>query len=101
MFRPFDNTQRVDWELIPEDIFRNIKESENVNKKGVYIDIGYGSWLVKQLDNGETEISYRLVMHPGGKVPNFAVDYINKVAIVKLFEDAINEASKRFKRSNI
>jgi len=100
MFRPFGNTNRVDWELIPEKIFKSINESKNVNKKGVYIDIGYGSWVVKNLENGETEISYRLVMHPGGSVPNFAIDYINKVAIVALFEDAINEAIKRSDRRN-
>ena len=100
MFRPFSNANRVDWELIPEKTFNTIDQSKNVNKKGVYIDIGYGSWLVKKLENGETEISYRLVMHPGGSVPNFAIDYINKVAIVALFEDAITEALKRSARSN-
>ncbi|MFC1565618.1 hypothetical protein ACFL4B_01575 [Candidatus Neomarinimicrobiota bacterium] len=100
MFKPFGNTNRVDWELIPEKTFDSINESKNVNKKGVYIDIGYGSWLVNKLENGEAEISYRLVMHPGGSVPNFAIDYINKVAIVALFEDAIDEALKRSDRSN-
>lgn len=100
MFRPFGNSNRVDWELIPENEFNSIDESKNVNKKGVYIDIGFGSWLVNELENGKTEISYRLVVHPGGNVPNFAIDYINKVAIVALFEDAINEASKRSNRSN-
>ena len=100
MFRPFENTNRVDWELISEKTFNSIDESKNVNKKGIYIDIGFGSWLVNKLENGETEISYRLVMHPGGNVPNFAIDYINKVAIVALFEDAINEALKRSDRIN-
>jgi hypothetical protein len=99
MFRPFDSSKRVDWELIPENTFNKIDGSLKVNQSGVYIDIGYGSWLVKDLENGATEISYRLVMHPGGKVPNFAVDYINKVAIVGLFEDAINEALKRSNRN--
>jgi len=100
MFRPFGNTKRVDWELVPETTFNSIDESKNVNKNGIYIDIGYGSWLVNKLENGETEISYRLVMHPGGSVPNFAIDYINKVAIVALFEDAIDEALRRSDRSN-
>ena len=99
MFRPNGSSNRVDWELIPEDTFNNIEGSKQVNKKGVYIDIGFGSWLVEDLDNGETKISYRLVMHPGGNVPNFAVDYINKVAIVGLFEDAIKEALKRSNRN--
>lgn len=99
MFRPNGNSNRVDWELIPEDTFNNIEGSNQVNKKGVYIDIGFGSWLVENLENGGTKISYRLVMHPGGNVPNFAVDYINKVAIVGLFEDAIKEALKRSNRN--
>jgi len=99
MFRPNGSSNRVDWELIPEDTFNNIEGSKLVNKKGIYIDIGFGSWLVEKLDNGETKISYRLVMHPGGNVPNFAVDYINKVAIVGLFDDAIKEALLRSNRN--
>lgn len=98
MFRPLGSSERIDWELIPEKTFNDINQSASVNQDGVYIDIGYGSWIVKELDNGLTEISYRLVMHPGGRVPNFAIDYINKVAIVGLFEDAINEALKRSNR---
>lgn len=97
MFRPNGNSERVDWELIPEAYFNSLDESESVNKDGVYVDIGFGSWSTRKLDNGETEISYRLVMHPGGKVPKFAIDYINKVAIVDLFNDAIIEALKRAK----
>lgn len=97
MFRPNGNSERVDWELIPEALFNRLDESASVNKDGVYVDIGFGSWNTRKLDNGETEISYRLVMHPGGKVPKFAIDYINKVAIVDLFNDAIKEALKRSK----
>ena len=97
MFRPFGTSERVDWELISEANFNGLDESDSVNKDGVYVDIGFGSWNTKMLDNGNTEISYRLVMHPGGNVPKFAIDYINKVAIVALFDDAIKEALKRSK----
>ncbi|MCJ7801240.1 MAG: hypothetical protein MUP82_02650 [Candidatus Marinimicrobia bacterium] len=97
MFRPYGTSERVDWELIPEANFNSLDESDSVNKDGVYVDIGFGSWNTKILDNGDTEVSYRLVIHPGGNVPKFAIDYINKVAIVALFDDAIKEALKRSK----
>ena len=100
MYRPYDNTNRIDWELIPKNIFESFEESTEVNTDGVYIDIGYGSWTATELDNGMTEVTYRLVMHPGGKVPNFVTDYINRVTIVDLFRDVINEALFRTKVSN-
>lgn len=100
MYYPFDNSNRIDWELIPERIFNAFDESSEVNTKGVYVDIGYGSWTADKIEGGLTEVTYRLVMHPGGNVPNFVTDYINKVTIVDLFEDVINEAQKRSNRSN-
>jgi len=100
LYRPFENYNRIDWELIPEDIFNSINEASDLNTSGVYVDIGYGSWVVKKIGNKNIEVSYRLVMHPGGSVPNFVTDYINKVTIVDLFKDVINEALLRSSRRN-
>ena len=35
-------------------------------------------------------------MDPGGSLPSFLIDIINKNSVVNIFEDAVAEAQKRY-----
>jgi len=92
MFRPDTAQTRVDWELIPQ----NLSEGYSINKRsGVYIDVGVGSWSMDKRTDGKYDVSYRLVMDPGGWIPDSVSDYFNRVSIVGIFKDAIIETKRR------
>jgi hypothetical protein len=92
LFRPDSTGTRVDWELIPI----NILDDFLINKRtGVYIDIGAGSWSSHIRPDGKYDVSYRLVMDPGGWLPGSVSDYFNKVSIVSIFKDTILETERR------
>ena len=40
-------------------------------------------------------LSYRIYMDPGGALPEFLVDMMNKVSVMNIFKDAIAEAKLR------
>ncbi|NQV50793.1 MAG: hypothetical protein HQ507_09860 [Candidatus Marinimicrobia bacterium] len=92
MYRPDRSQTRVDWELIPESKLANYEVNE---RPGVYIDYGVGSWSMNKLENGLYEVSYRLVMDPGGWIPGNVSDYFNRVSIVGIFKDALIETQRR------
>ena len=66
------------------------------NPEAVYIDLGSGSWSVSVLDTSKYEISYRLIMDPGGSIPDFLTQKINSISIINLFRDVMIEAENRF-----
>lgn len=97
MFRPDTAETRVDWELIPQ----SLSGSFSINKRsGVYIDIGVGSWSMYKRPDGKYDVSYRLVMDPGGWIPDSVSDYFNRVSIVGIFKDAIIETKRRGAEGN-
>ncbi|MCF7827158.1 MAG: hypothetical protein K9M55_00445 [Candidatus Marinimicrobia bacterium] len=92
MFRPEPSGTRVDWELIPQNNLGDYK----INKRsGVYIDVGVGSWSMNKQADGKYHVSYRLVMDPGGWIPDSVSDYFNRVSIVGIFKDALIETERR------
>ena len=92
MFRPDTSETRVDWELIPQDMLGGYTINE---RSGVYIDVGVGSWSMNKRPDGKYDVSYRLVMDPGGWIPGSVSDYFNRVSIVGIFKDAIIETERR------
>ena len=40
-------------------------------------------------------LSYRLYLDPGGSIPDFAIELLNKMSIVNVFNDVLIEASRR------
>lgn len=92
MFRPDSESTRVDWELIPQSSLKNYDVNE---RSGVYIDYGVGSWSMNKRADGKYDVSYRLVMDPGGWIPDAISDYFNQVSIVGIFKDAIKETERR------
>jgi len=92
MFRPDTTEPRVDWELIPQNMLDGFTINE---RSGVYIDVGVGSWSMYKRSDGKYDVSYRLVMDPGGWLPGSVSDYFNRVSIVGIFKDAIIETERR------
>lgn len=92
MFRPDSASSRVDWELVPQKELNGLAINE---RSGTYIDVGVGSWSTNKQEDGRYIVSYRLVMDPGGWIPDSVSDYINRVSIVGILKDAIIETERR------
>ena len=76
------------WLLLdPKQGQGNLATSENAT----YLRQGAGLWKWEQAQEGGVKISYILTMHPGGSIPEFVVEKINKSSIVGLMRDVENE----------
>jgi hypothetical protein len=86
-----DNVSIVHWYLIekPEKV-----QMQNTSNDAIYLDYGAGLWMAERAD-GEYMLSYRLYLDPGGSIPNFAIELLNKMSIVNVFNDVLSEASRR------
>ena len=87
-----DNVSIVHWYLIdePEKV-----QTQNTSKDAIYLNYGAGLWMAEHNDDGEYMLSYRLYLDPGGSIPDFAIELLNKMSIVNVFNDVLNEASRR------
>jgi len=87
-----DTTTMCFWVLrepVKKDTNRNVKTS------AIYLEYGAGIWKSEQISLGSYNISYRLYMDPGGSIPSFIARIINETSIVGLFQDVLNEASRK------
>ena len=87
-----DNVSIVHWYLIdkPEKV-----QTQNTSKDAIYLDYGAGLWMAERADDGEYMLSYRLYLDPGGSIPDFAIELLNKMSVVNVFNDVLSEASRR------
>ena len=87
-----DNVSIVHWYLIdePEKV-----QTQNTSKGAIYLNYGAGLWMAEHNDDGEYMLSYRLYVDPGGSIPDFAIELLNKMSIVNVFNDVLSEASRR------
>jgi hypothetical protein len=92
-----DTAARVDWTLLPRTGLHSdyLQAFPKPERNPVYLDFGAGSWLAVPAGENLTDISYRLYLDPGGKIPDFLIDKINEVSIVNLFKDAVREILRR------
>lgn len=87
-----DATTMCYWILLdPDD---NAKARAKA-KDATYLKKGAGIWKWEPLESGRVKISYMLYMHPGGSIPDFLIDMINKRSIVGLFRDVVKEVNTR------
>ena len=76
------------WLLLdPKHDQKNLTLSDNA----IYLKQGAGLWKWEQGQTGRIKISYILTMHPGGSIPEFVVEKINKSSIVGLLRDVETE----------
>ena len=89
-----DATSIVHWYLIKE----GAKEKKMINsnsKDAIYLDYGAGLWMAEPINDDDYFLSYRLYLDPGGSIPGFAVELMNKMSIMNVFKDVVSEASRR------
>ena len=91
-FKEDDKISFIHWYLLDED--KTILKKEN--RSATYLNHGAGLWTAEQRLNNKTFFSYRIYMDPGGSLPSFLIDIINKNSVVNIFEDAVAEAQKRY-----
>ena len=94
-YRKEDNTSIIHWFLLDKD--DALLDSDG--NSATYIDYGAGLWIAEQKEQDKTLFSYRIYMDPGGSLPDFLIDMINKTSVINIFKDAISEAQKRHSKS--
>jgi hypothetical protein len=62
----------------------------------VRIRINEGSWVAEPISGGErTRLTYTLLTHPGGLIPDFVANMSNTVAIPKLFKAVMKRSFEK------
>ena len=84
----------IEWSLIDLEKINKIDMSIK-DENAIYLDYGAGMWLSRPVGEKKFDISYRLIMDPGGYIPDLLVELINEVALVSLFKDVLKEARSR------
>lgn len=93
-YESHDNTSIVHWYLIKDGKYDNKAINKN-HKDTIYLDYGAGLWTAEPLEEGRYILSYRLYLDPGGSIPDFAIELMNKISIVNIFKDVMQEATRR------
>jgi len=91
-FKDDDSISIIHWYLLDE----NEIVLDKKNHSATYLSHGAGLWVAEEKLNNKTSLSYRLYMDPGGSLPTFLIDMINKTSVVNIFEDVIAEAQNRY-----
>jgi len=90
----FENKSNViRWILLNKkdgDYSNYISQKEDSLSSAIYLDTGVGIWEVNKLEPNISEISYRLYMDTGGRLPKFLVEWLNKTAVNNVFADIKN-----------
>jgi len=93
--KPFDiqsSNVMCYWILLdPKQDQKNFNRSDNVT----YLKQGAGLWKWEPVKSGKVKIAYILTMHPGGSIPDFVIEMINKNSIVGLLRDVENEVNSK------
>lgn len=64
------------WELLPETSYPEVREQIKATYGDpVWTPLNYGSWEVRDQGEGKTLITYTVVSHPGGNVPEGAFSW--------------------------
>ena len=95
-FKDDDSISIIHWYLLDE----NEIVFDKKNHSATYLSHGAGLWVAEEKLNNKTSLSYRLYMDPGGSLPTFLIDMINKTSVVNIFEDVIAEAQNRYLNRN-
>ena len=73
---------RLNWMIDSRQnykLFNKLIELKNVEYRDpIFITDGLGSWEVKALNFNQTEVSYYVLIDPGGWIPDYLVTYANR-----------------------
>lgn len=91
-----DISTLVEWYLINPKTSTDLLAIKE-DSSAIYLKYGAGVWFFKKIDKNRFNVSYRLIMDPGGYIPSFMKEMINKISVVNLFRDVLKEAQKKSK----
>ena len=93
-----NNHLRLNWVIdnkSNQDLFADlIKDKSEEYGNPIFIKDGLGSWIVRSISEQETELSYAILIDPGGWVPSWVVTY----AVKKLAPDTVLLMAKEGRR---
>ena len=73
---------RLNWVIDTKQsysLFDDLIQSKRIEYSDpIFIENGLGSWEVKALNYDQTEVSYYVLIDPGGWIPNYLVTWANK-----------------------
>ena len=82
-----DTTSLVHWHIL--------KPTNYEASDAILLEYGAGLWVAEKSKDGSHVLTYRLYMDPGGELPNFAINIINKMSIMNIFRDVLSEFEYR------
>ncbi len=86
---------RSDWKLMDGAArYPDQLEQWHDGENPVQLERGAGTWVIEPLEDDRWRVAYRLYMNPGGWLPGFVLDRVNRSGINGLFDDVIREANR-------
>jgi|GEM_PF-492196 len=86
---------KSEWTLVPEEVHPDLQLPDfHYEESPLSIDEGAGIWIFEQMDTS-WHITHRLYMNPGGWIPNFIVERVNRKGVAELFKDVIQAAKQK------
>ena len=93
-----DTLSLVHWYLLEKNYYKTAHLVED--NKSIYLNYGAGLWLAEKQTDQSFMISYIIYIDPGGSIPDFLINKANRVSLVNILKDTINEANRRLDLSN-
>jgi hypothetical protein len=86
---------RSEWILLPQTDHSALSLPDyHYDKSPLSIDTGAGVWMFEDAGDGKWLAIHRLYMNPGGWIPDFIVERVNRKGLAELYNDVMNAASK-------
>ena len=70
-------------------------------KNPIFITDGLGSWELKRLNPNQTEVTYYVLIDPGGMIPDYLVSYANRTVGPGTVIAMVEEGRKRSKNREV
>ncbi|MEE9166430.1 MAG: hypothetical protein V3U24_03075 [Candidatus Neomarinimicrobiota bacterium] len=95
-----DGSIRYEWTLVPRNSENRsfLDSMDAVHGTPVYVGENVGGWEIQRLPEGGIEVSYRLLIDPAGRVPDFLMARANRVTAPRMVRGMIEEAIRREKK---
>ena len=88
-----DESNEISWILLnknDKNYIDYVLNRENFLDNVIFLNTGVGIWKINKLDQDVSEVSYRVYMETGGRLPKFLVEWLNKTAANNIFNDVKN-----------
>ena len=92
---------RMNWMIDNDKNQRDFKKFIDVKDEmygnPIFVKDGVGSWELKRLSEYKTEVSYYVLINPGGWIPNRLITYVNKSLGPDTVIMMVKEGARRYK----